>query len=68
MPAFWSDQFDIKLQGFGMAGLANEVRLLEGASGENCLYGYYRDGKLVGAIGIGMTPALMALRKEIAAG
>ena len=68
MPAFWSDQFDIKLQGFGMAGLANDIRLLEGESGQNCVYGYYRDGKLVGAIGIGMTPALMALRKEIAAG
>lgn len=68
MPAFWSDQFDLKMQGFGMPSIANEIRLIDGAAGSDCIYGYFLDDRLVGVIGIGMTPALMALRKQIAAG
>lgn len=65
MPSFWSDQYDLKIQGFGMPALADEIAIIEGAIGSELVMGYYRAEKLVGVVGIGLTSTLMKLRKEL---
>jgi len=65
MPSFWSDQYDLKIQGFGMPALADEIAIIEGTIGSELVMGYYRTGKLIGVVGIGLTSTLMKLRKEL---
>ena len=50
LPSFWSDQFDIRLQSYGMPGLADPdgIRLLEGDLHDECVVGYHRGDELVG--------------------
>ncbi|MDA8025515.1 MAG: FAD/NAD(P)-binding oxidoreductase [Actinomycetota bacterium] len=57
LPAFWSDQFDIRLQSFGLPGLVVEpeaISLLEGELSGDCVFGYHRDNDLVGVVIVGM--------------
>lgn len=68
MPSFWSNQFDIKLQAYGLPGLADEYRLLEGELGGDLAMGYFRDGQLVGVVGVGLKAALLPYRQRIATG
>ena len=70
MPSFWSNQFEIKLQAYGLLGLVSDddIRVLEGDLTEQAAVGYYRDGRLVGVLGIGMKAALLPYRKQIAEG
>jgi hypothetical protein len=68
MPSFWSNQFDIKLQAYGLPGLADEERILEGELGGDVAMGYFRAGKLVGVVGVGLKAALLPYRQLIAAG
>jgi NADPH-dependent 2,4-dienoyl-CoA reductase/sulfur reductase-like enzyme len=69
MPAFWSDQFDIRLQSFGLPSLgADDVRLLEGELTGECAMGYHRDDRLVGVVLLGMTNRFGHYRTLIAAG
>ena len=67
MPAFWSDQFDIRMQSFGVPGLADAdgIRLLEGDLGDECIVGYHRGDDLVGVVGLGMLRELMAYRPRL---
>ena len=68
MPSFWSNQFEMKLQAYGLPGLGDEddVRILLGELDADCAVGYYRDDRLVGVVGIGMKAALLPYRQEIA--
>lgn len=68
MPSFWSNQFDIKVQAYGLPGLADERRILEGELGGDVAMGYFRAGKLVGVVGVGIKAALLPYRQLIAAG
>jgi NADPH-dependent 2,4-dienoyl-CoA reductase/sulfur reductase-like enzyme len=67
MPAFWSDQYDIRLQSFGMPGLADGggVRLLEGELGGECVVGYHRGDDLMGVVALGMLRAVMGYRERL---
>lgn len=69
LPSFWSDQYAVRLQSFGMPGIADEIRLLGGDPEGEVTYGYFRnDGGrelLVGVAGIGRMRELIALRAEI---
>lgn len=69
MPAFWSDQYDIRLQSFGAPGLAGDgladVRVLEGDLDGEVVVGYHQGDRLVGVVGIGMLAAVMAYRPRI---
>jgi hypothetical protein len=67
MPAFWSDQYDIRLQSFGMPGLADDegVRLLEGALGGDCIVGYHRGDDLMGVVALGMLRTVMGYRDRL---
>jgi 3-phenylpropionate/trans-cinnamate dioxygenase ferredoxin reductase component len=69
MPAFWSDQFEIRLQSFGLPALGgDDVRLLEGELVGECAVGYHRDDRLVGVVLLGMTSRFGHYRTLIAAG
>ena len=65
IPSFWSDQFEVSLLSYGLLDQGNDIRLLEGEVGGDCLYGYYRDGKMVGVCGIGMRQRVMSYRNKV---
>ena len=68
MPSFWSNQFDLAIQAYGLPGLADSARLVEGDIGGDSITGYYRGDRLVGVVGFGMKAALLPYRAQIAAG
>lgn len=70
LPAFWSDQYDTRIQSFGMPGLADAdgIRLLEGDLAGECIVGYHRGDDLMGVVGLGMLRALTAYRDRLGRG
>jgi len=65
MPSFWSDQFDVSLQAYGMPFLADETRLLDGNLSTEAIMGYYVSDRLIGVVGLGVKAGLMPYRKQI---
>ena len=67
LPSFWSDQYDIRLQSYGLPGLADPdgIAVLEGKLEGECVVGYSRDGQLVGVVGLGMLPRVNAYRDQL---
>ena len=67
LPAFWSDQYDIRMQSYGMPGLADAdgIRLLEGDLHGECVIGYHRGEDLVGVVGIGMLKVVNGYRDRV---
>jgi NADPH-dependent 2,4-dienoyl-CoA reductase/sulfur reductase-like enzyme len=65
LPSFWSDQYDMKIQSFGMPGLADRYELLAGELSDELVMGYFKGEILTGVVGIGMTSELMKYRKEL---
>lgn len=60
VPAFWSDQLDLRFQSFGSPGLADTVETVEGDLGEltgGVLTRYTRDGRLVGSVAVNLSAA-----------
>jgi 3-phenylpropionate/trans-cinnamate dioxygenase ferredoxin reductase component len=69
MPAFWSDQFEMRLQSFGLPSLGpDDIRVLEGDMSADVAVGYYRDGALVGVALLGLAPRFGYYRTLIARG
>jgi 3-phenylpropionate/trans-cinnamate dioxygenase ferredoxin reductase subunit len=67
MPAFWSDQYDLRLQSFGLPGLGgDDIRVLEGDPDGDAAVGYFRDDRLVGVVLLGMTARSAFYRGQIA--
>ncbi|CAB4533879.1 unannotated protein [freshwater metagenome] len=64
IPSFWSDQYDIHLLAFGLLGLADEIKLLHGEIEGDCVFGYYRESRMVGVAGIGMRSTVQGYRSE----
>lgn len=57
LPAFWSNQYDLRLQSFGLPGLGgDDIQVLEGNLDDEVAIGYHRDGRLVGVVLLGLTP------------
>jgi 3-phenylpropionate/trans-cinnamate dioxygenase ferredoxin reductase component len=68
MPAFWSDQYEVRVQSFGLPGIGgDDIRVLEGDIDGDCAVGYHRDGRLVGVVLLGMTARSVYYRDLIAA-
>lgn len=65
LPSFWSDQFNISIFSYGEPKIAEEVNLIDGKIDSDFIFTYHRQGKLVGAAGIGMRQGLNKLRSEI---
>ncbi|MFE6163652.1 NAD(P)/FAD-dependent oxidoreductase [Streptomyces sp. NPDC056486] len=53
LPSFWSDQFDVRVQSFGLPGVGEGARLLEGDVEGDMVYGYYVGERLVGVVALG---------------
>ena len=64
MPAFWSDQYDIGLQSYGLPALG-EATLVDGEWSGDCIVEYLRDGEVIGVVGVNRTKDLMHYRKDI---
>ncbi|MDE2386350.1 MAG: FAD-dependent oxidoreductase [Actinomycetales bacterium] len=67
IPSFWSDQFDMHILAFGILALADESRLIEGDINDDFVFGYYREGKMVGVAGVGMRSVVQGYRKNFEA-
>ena len=66
VPMFWSDQFDIKIQGAGRPRPTDELILAGGAPETEKLIALYgRAGRLVGAVAFNQPPKLIPLRMLI---
>jgi NADPH-dependent 2,4-dienoyl-CoA reductase/sulfur reductase-like enzyme len=67
VPMFWSDQFDIKIQGVGRPKPTDELILAGGTpESEKFIALYGRAGRLVGAVAFNQPPKLIQLRMLIA--
>jgi NADPH-dependent 2,4-dienoyl-CoA reductase/sulfur reductase-like enzyme len=67
VPAFWSDQYDVKVQSVGFPDRAERVRILEGSMAERRFVAAgERDGRVVAAIGFNAARRMPAYRRHIA--
>jgi NADPH-dependent 2,4-dienoyl-CoA reductase/sulfur reductase-like enzyme len=67
VPSFWSDQFEMHILAFGLLALADEVKLIHGEIEGDCVFGYYREGQMVGVCGIGMRSTVQGYRAQVGA-
>jgi NADPH-dependent 2,4-dienoyl-CoA reductase/sulfur reductase-like enzyme len=65
VPSFWSDQFEMHILAFGLLALADEVKLMHGEIEGDCVFGYYREGQMVGVCGIGMRSTVQGYRAQV---
>jgi NADPH-dependent 2,4-dienoyl-CoA reductase/sulfur reductase-like enzyme len=64
LPSFWSDQYDLNVQSFGMPGLGEPV-LVDGEWDGDCIVEYRNNDALVGVIGVNRSKDLMDYRKAL---
>ena len=67
-PYWWSDQYDLKLQGLGAPGPDDDAHLIKWGPKARTVALYARDGRLTGVVGFSAAAAVMRLRADIAAG
>lgn len=69
IPFFWSDQFDVKIQMYGMASRSAELRIVEGALHEDrFVVAYYEEGeRLVAVLGWNSPKQLLSYRQQLLA-
>jgi len=65
-PMFWSDQFDIKIQGAGRPRLSDDLTVFGPTKEGKLLALYARAGRLVGVVTFNQPPKLIQLRTLIA--
>ncbi|MEV6945984.1 FAD-dependent oxidoreductase [Streptomyces sp. NPDC051172] len=74
LPAFWSDQFDLRLQSFGAPALADRVEVLEGVLSapsdlaKGVAVGYRRGAALVGVVTVNLPARAPHYRELVDAG
>ena len=66
VPMFWSDQFDIKIQGAGRPRPTDELSVYGSADDGKLVALYGRNGRLVGAVTFNRPPKLIQLRMLMA--
>jgi len=64
LPSFWSDQYDLNVQSFGMPTLGEPV-LVDGEWDGDCIVEYRKNDALVGVIGVNRSKDLMGYRKTL---
>jgi hypothetical protein len=66
IPTFWSDQYGVRIQSFGLPALGlDDVRVLEGDLRTEAVVGYHRDGVLVGLVLFGMGKQMVTYRQRL---
>jgi NADPH-dependent 2,4-dienoyl-CoA reductase/sulfur reductase-like enzyme len=69
VPYFWSDQYHLKIQAYGVLRGYDDVRVIDGAIADRAFIALYRRGaSLVGVLGVRRVRALRQWRERIAAG
>lgn len=68
MPVFWSEQGALRLDSFGMPGLADTTRILEGDLTDRAVVGYYRREELAAVVSVDMLPRALGYQREISEG
>jgi NADPH-dependent 2,4-dienoyl-CoA reductase/sulfur reductase-like enzyme len=69
VPYFWSDQYDLKIQAFGLLRGYDEIRIVDGAVEDGAFLALYRKGpRLAGVLGVRRARALGGWRSLVAAG
>jgi len=66
VPMFWSDQFDVKIQGVGHPRPSDDLRIIGDPEGERFIALYARNDQLVAAVAFSQPPKLIRLRALIA--
>jgi 3-phenylpropionate/trans-cinnamate dioxygenase ferredoxin reductase component len=64
-PYWWSDQYDVKLQGLGRVAPDDAVVVVEAGSRKRPLAVYSRDGRVTGVVGFSNAAAVMGLKARI---
>jgi 3-phenylpropionate/trans-cinnamate dioxygenase ferredoxin reductase subunit len=64
-PYWWSDQYDVKLQGVGRVQAGDDVRVVEVGPRHRPLALYSRDGVLTAAVGFSAAAFVMRLRAQL---
>ncbi|MGZ6826814.1 MAG: NAD(P)/FAD-dependent oxidoreductase, partial [Mycobacteriales bacterium] len=67
-PYWWSDQYDVKLQGLGEAHPGDDVQVVEAGPKKRPLALYSRGGRLVAVVGFSAGPVVFRLREAVLAG
>lgn len=65
MPTFWSNQYDLRLQSYGMPRLADSIRPFDEELGGAPIMGYYRGDDLVAVAALTNGPRLLELASSI---
>ena len=63
VPAFWSDQYDLQIQSFGIPSIGTEVSIVEADNDGSCIAEYSDSSGLVGVVGINRTSEVARYRK-----
>jgi 3-phenylpropionate/trans-cinnamate dioxygenase ferredoxin reductase subunit len=66
VPFFWSDQYDVKIQGLGFVDASDDIQEL--AVGGRPVLVYSRDGTLRAVVGFSAPTAVLPMRKSILSG
>lgn len=64
VPSFWSDQYDDNLQSFGIPGIADSIKVVEGDLMGDCVVEYLRGDNVVGVVGVNTSAKLAPYRKR----
>lgn len=67
-PYWWSDQYDVKLQGVGLPHTDDDVTVIEVGPRSRPLALYSRDGRLTGVVGFSAAAFVMRLRPQVLEG
>lgn len=67
-PYWWSDQYDVKLQGLGQVEPGDDVVVVEAGARKRPLAVYSRGGRLTGVVGFSNAAAVFALKDRIVEG
>lgn len=68
VPYWWSDQYDVKIQGIGSARPTDSVDLVTWGPSQRTLALYSDDGVLTGVVGFSAPVPIARLRPDVAAG
>ncbi|MDP9182674.1 MAG: FAD-dependent oxidoreductase [Actinomycetota bacterium] len=64
-PYWWSDQYDVKLQGLGRIEPGDDVVVVEAGTRKRPLAVYSREGRVSGVVGFSNAAAVFALKEKI---
>ncbi len=68
VPYIWSDQYDLKIQIYGLPRVHDEIRIIEGSPSEGQLLAIYgKDDRVCAAVGVNMIPQIRRARAQVAA-